>query len=391
MVARIAILSAAYFYVMSNIALIISILPFMARDMQVDQLQATLLLSIFPVVSLPANLVLGALADRVGRRQFLMTGSWASAILFALSSCVTTAWEGIILRGVIAIFTSMIACSIFSSIRDYFSSDDSMKATGYVSAAASVAQLLGVPLIVLCAESLGWRVSFLALSAYGCLLALLITRLPKPEYAVSQAGQERFRSELVRMLEVAAGRSVSFTLIGYALYTCGTFVFLALYPTWLLSQASHFSTGHDVSLVLFSGGLGSFLGAIAVGAFGARFASARGTCPILCALTAVPIAAVPFVGTSIEAQVAAYGMMCVFRAMLVPIVINGTMAAMPPRQRGTTNGILASIFQTGTAVGGTIGVQLYAADTAFGTNAITAFAFLLVAVVSFAARPITST
>ena len=258
-----------------------------------------------------------------------------------------------------------------------------MRATGYVSAAASIAQLLGVPLIVLCAESAGWRMSFLAMSVYGGLLAIVLTRLPRPEHTVAHEEYGGIRAEMLRMVHVAKERSILYMLVGYALFTCGTFVFLALYSTWLEAQASHFATGHDVSLVLLSGGLGSLVGAIAVGTFGTRLNGARATRSLLCALTAAPTVAVPIFGHSLEAQVAAYGMMCAFRAMLVPIVINGTMASMPPGQRGVANGVLASIFQSGTAIGGAIGVQLYALNATFIANVVTAVAFFSAAIVSF--------
>jgi len=385
-VKQVAILSAAYFYVMSNISLIITIMPFMAADMDIDRLQQTLLLAIFPIVSLPANLLLGPLADQIGRRKFLIAGSAVSAVIFALSGFVSGAWTAILLRGLTAIFTSMIACSIFSSIRDYFSSEDAIKVTGYVSASASVAQLVGIPLVVLIAETVGWRMSFAALSMYGSILVVMITRLPAPKHAASQIGPTTFRSHLLGVFEVARGASTRFTLFGYAMYSSGTFVFLALYPTWLLTQTETPGTGHDVSLILLSGGIGSLAGAVLVGMFGARYGSARLTCSVLGVLTAGSIAFVPFAGHSIQQQIAAYSMACLFRAILVPIVINGTMAAMPPTQRGAANGILAAIFQIGTALGGVVSAQLYAADGTFVFNVAVALGCFLASAASFGQR-----
>ena len=139
-------LSASYFYVISNITLIVTTLPFIAHDVLPSELQRALLVSIFPLISLPANLLIGPVADRLGRRRFLLVGSLACAVLFVASSVITDAWQAILLRGLTAVFMSMISCSIFSAIPDYFDQTQTLKVTGYVSAASSLAQLLAIPL-----------------------------------------------------------------------------------------------------------------------------------------------------------------------------------------------------------------------------------------------------
>jgi predicted MFS family arabinose efflux permease len=383
-VARTLTLGAAYFYVISNITIIVTMLPFMVHDIETSQLQKTILISIFPLISLPANLIIGPIADRFGRRRFLIIGAVACAILFAMASAVTNAWEAIVLRGITAISMSMVSCSIFSSIPDYFAPDKTMKVTGYVSAAASLAQLVAIPLVLLIAETAGWRASFLVLAIYAFVLTLMIVALPAPEYAGAPKGRMAFRSQMRETLSIFNDTALRRPLTGYAIFACGTFIFISLYPTWLLKQHFDVETGHNVSLIFLSGGLGGLSGALLTGFLGPRLASSRKLCSILSVLTAISVGVVPFTGIVLGAQIAAYCLVCACRAVLIPFIINTTMTAVAPNQRGSANGIMAAVFQTGTALGATIGAQLYAADVTFVANAAVASSLFLASTLVFA-------
>lgn len=384
--ARTFTLSASYFYVISNITLIVTTLPFIAHDVSLSDLQRALLVSIFPLISLPANLLIGPVADRLGRRRFLFVGSLACAILFVASSVITYAWQAILLRGLTAVFMSMISCSIFSSIPDYFDQKQTLKVTGYVSAASSLAQLLAIPLTLLIAETAGWRSSFLALAVYACLLSVMVFRLPPPQFAAARTNQLGLMSDVSQTLSVLRNRLLQRPLTGYALYSCGMFVFLSMYPSWLLTQRSSIETGYNVSLIFLAGGLGGLSGALFTGFVGSRLGSDRATRSVLAGLTAASVAAVPFLGTTLAAQIAAYFLVCACRAILLPIVINFTMSIVRPDQRGSGNGVLAAAFQTGTAVGGAIGAQLYVVDGSFLANAAVAASLFLAAALAFMTR-----
>lgn len=384
--ARTFTLSAAYFYVISNITLIVTTLPFVAQDISMSDLQRALLVSIFPFISLPANLLIGPVADRLGRRRFLFVGSLACAVLFAASSVITYAWQAILLRALTAVFMSMISCSIFSSISDYFDPKQTLKVTGYVSAASSLAQLLAIPLTLLIAETAGWRASFLTFAVYACFLSVMVCRLPPPQFAAARTHQSGLMSGIRQTLSVLWNRLLQRPLTGYALYSCGMFVFLSMYPSWLLTQRPSIETGYNVSLIFFAGGLGGLSGALFTGFVGSRLGSDRATRSVLAGLTAASVAAVPFAGTMLAAQIAVYFIVCACRAILLPIVINFTMSIVPPDQRGSANGVLAAAFQTGTALGGAIGAQLFVADSSFLANAAVAASLFLTSALAFMTR-----
>ena len=101
-------------------------------------------------------------------------------------------------------------------------------------------------------------------------------------------------------------------------------------------------------------------------------------------LAAISVGIVPFTGVFLGAQIAAYSLLCACRAVLIPFIINTTMTVVAPNQRGSANGIMAAVFQTGTALGAAIGAQLYAGDTTFVANAAAASALFLASTLVFA-------
>jgi MFS transporter, DHA1 family, multidrug resistance protein len=385
-VARTFTLSASYFCVISNITLIVTTMPFIAHDVYLSDLERTLLVSIFPLISLPANLLIGPAADRLGRRRFMLVGSLACAVLFVASSVITYAWQAILLRGLTAVFMSMVSCSIFSSIPDYFDQTQTLKVTGYVSAASSLAQLLAIPLTLLIAETGGWRSAFLALGVYACLLSAMVFRLPPPQFAATRTNGLGLTSTVSQTLSVLRNQLLRRPFAGYALYSCGMFVFLSMYPSWLLTQRYSVATAHSVSQIFFAGGLGGLVGALLAGLVGIRLGSVRATRPVLAGLTAASVAVVPFLGTMVAGQITAYFLVCACRGILLPTVINFTMSIVRQDQRSSANGVLAAAFQTGTALGGAIGAQLFVADATFLANASVAFLLFLASALAFATR-----
>src|ERR1700686_4474129 len=92
---RTLVLAAAYFFVITNVTVIVTMLPFMSNDIAMSEFQRAALLSIFPVVSLPANLIIGPIADRFDKRKFMLFGSALASISFTLSGMVSSADQAI--------------------------------------------------------------------------------------------------------------------------------------------------------------------------------------------------------------------------------------------------------------------------------------------------------
>jgi predicted MFS family arabinose efflux permease len=157
------------------------------------------------------------------------------------------------------------------------------------------------------------------------------------------------------------------------------FVFLGLYPTWLLNQTFGPETGHSVSLIFLAGGLGGLSGALLTGVMGIRISSSQRACSVLSALTAASLVSIPFMGAILAGQIICYGLASTFRAIFLPILISKSMSVAEPSQRGSTNGILAAVFQSGTAIGAAVSAWLYSMDTSYIANVSVALALFVAA------------
>jgi predicted MFS family arabinose efflux permease len=126
---------------------------------------------------------------------------------------------------------------------------------------------------------------------------------------------------------------------------------------------------------LLAGGLGGLLGSLWTGA-GAGLRSSWTTCSALSGLVALSLVAIPISSTLLLVQIACFGLACSFRSLFLPLLISMSMSAADPSQRGSTNGLLAAVFQLGTAIGGAIGAWLYSKDGSFVANVSVAVGLL---------------
>jgi len=379
------ILGACYFLVITNVIMIIPTLPFIAQDFHLNGFLIGAILAAFPVVALPANLILGPISDRVGRKRLLCGGAALCSLIYFLSAQCSSGLELLLLRLATGIALSMIGCSIFSSIPDYFAPASRLKITGYVSSAGSWAQLIAVPSSAFIAETLGWRVSFLMLAGFAVGLAGLVLALPAPGYMDDPSSDTHIEVGVQHagMVTSLKSRRIVGLLSGYAFYSCGMFTFMGLYPAWLLQNALAAHDGHGISMVFLAGGVGGLVGALSSGHVGALFRPTGRACAILTALTTISLVWVPLIGASLMANAFCFFLASVLRSILLPNLISGTMSLVLPSRRGKMNGLLAAVFQGGTALGGALSAWVYGLDPFYIANAIVSLIFFLIATVAF--------
>jgi predicted MFS family arabinose efflux permease len=380
------VLGTAYFLVITNIAIIAPLLGFMRQDLVLSNLECAIILSAFPVLALPSNLIFGPLADRIGRQKLLAVGSFGCAIMF-LSTTLSEGGATIAaLRAGTGVFMPMVGASVFAAVPDYFDGSDRARITGYVTAASSVAQLLAVPMGVFIAEAVGWRASLGILSLCGLVLGLMVLLLPKPKYTVLASDPVTAASYAMRIASLANQAGTRQGLIGYMFYSAATFVFIGLYPTWLLDKSHFADAQHAISWIFLAGGVGGLLGAVLSSRVSGYFDSKLMLCAIASGAAILFVIAVPLGSQSLLVQMLCYGGFSVLRAIFLPTIITGTMALVAPTQRGSLNGLLNAAFQCATAAGSAVSTWLFGVDPQFYLNAVVSAGLFAVAIVVFAGR-----
>lgn len=133
----------------------------------------------------------------------------------------------------------------------------------------TVANVVGVPLGTLVGQTLGWRVTFLAVAALGVLgllgIARLVPELPRPEGV-------RIRHELAAFRNVQVLLAMAMTVLGFG----GVFAAITYITPMMTNVAGFADTSVTWLLVLFG------LGMVGGNLIGGRFAD-RALMPMLCA------------------------------------------------------------------------------------------------------------
>ncbi len=155
-------------------------LPSLATVFAVPASTVQLTLSMFVAGFGGAQLVIGPLSDRYGRRPVLLAG----LALYVVASLLCAAAPGIDLLIVARFLQALGCCSAIiiarAIVRDAYAPSDSARVIARASSWISLAPLLGPILGSYLQVTFGWRAAFVAHSILGaCLLAAVFLRLPE--------------------------------------------------------------------------------------------------------------------------------------------------------------------------------------------------------------------
>ena len=159
-----------------NIAAI-AISPFLrdiAADLDVDIGAAGLLVAVTSITWGATSLVAGGLSDRIGRRPVMMAGFLgliAAPLGLAATWTFTAAAAWRLVNGVGG---GAYMGSVFAVVSDRFPSAERGRAMGWIVMGQSLSLLVGIPLVTLAADVVGWR-GALAAQGVALLLAALLT------------------------------------------------------------------------------------------------------------------------------------------------------------------------------------------------------------------------
>jgi predicted MFS family arabinose efflux permease len=364
------VLWTAFFVINFNIAMMIPLLPFIQRNIGLSPSEAGMVLAAFPIVALASNLALGPFIDRYGRKPFIITGAASCAAILLLTAAAHSAVPIILGRAATGLFMPMIGASVFAAIADYIPSPDRARAAGYVTSAAPIAFLFSISMGVLLGGLLTWQLSLIILAAICLALAVSAAALPPTDpRALSSAPISR-RTYSERLLSLSLDAGTRLLLLSYFCWSAGMFVFLGLYPSWLVQHGLAGEGAGAIGAMLFLGEIGGLFGALLSGRLAQLFRHPLTLCAAASLAIAVIVLAIPF-GTAIPVfQTLAYGIFAFGRDLMLALILGGAMLLVSASQRGSLNAMLNAVYQTGATVGGLAGAWLYGFRADFTANAV---------------------
>lgn len=365
----VAVLWTSFFLINFNVAMMIPLLPFIQRDVGLSTQQAGWVLAAFPVVALVANLALGPWIDRLGRKRFILIGACGSAALYLLTAASASAAALMACRAVVGVFMPMVGASVFAAIADYIPQADRARVTGYVTTAAPIAFLLSMSMGVVLGGLLAWQVPLLIVAGLAGLLAIGAARLPPtPEGALS-ATPVTLHVYRRRLLSMSTSGGTRLVFLAYFCWSAAVYVFLGLYPTWIVQRGLSGEGPGSIGAMLFIGELGGLLGAVLSGRLSRLCAHPLRACALAAFATALVVATVPFGHDVMVLQGAGYLGFAFGRDLMLALILGGAMLLIPAAQRGSLNAVMNAIYQTGATVGALISAWVYGMQTNFTANA----------------------
>lgn len=245
--------------------------PGLARYFSADPATIQLTITLYLAGMAVAQLFLGALSDRYGRRP-VMIGSLMVAATMSLFAAFATSAAMLIVARVLQSFGASAGLVISRAvIRDVFDRDRSASMIGWVTMAMVVAPMVAPSIGGIMNETVGWRWIFAVTAIFMlAVLAVAIVGLPETRKTVSSPsfGQLlRDAGDLVRNRLF-----VGYLLVG-ALSSITFFAFIGGAPHVVVSVMGESSTTYGLWFMVNAGGY--MLGNAVCGRFAARFGADR--------------------------------------------------------------------------------------------------------------------
>lgn len=378
-----AILWTAFFIINFNVAMMIPLLPFIQRDLALSPSETGWILAAFPVVALLSNLALGPLIDRFGRKLFLGLGGAACCLTLLLTAASHSALLIILTRAATGLFMPMIGASIFAALADYVPEPKRVRAAGYVTTAAPIAFLCSLSMGVVVGGMLSWQVTVIGLAVVCAALAGLTLTFPAPPPASLSASHISWGMYKERLTALSANPGTRPLMAAYFCWSIGVYLFLGLYPSWLVQHGLATFGVDTVGAVIFIGEVGGLFGALLSARLASRFNNPLRLCAFASLAIAIVIQATPWGAGHPVVQGAAYMAFAFGRDLMLALILGDAMRLVEASRRGSLNSSLNAVYQTGGALGGLASAWLYGLNAGYFANvwaaslAFVASAFLL--------------
>jgi hypothetical protein len=166
-------------------------------------------------------------------------------------------------------------------------------------------------------------------------------------------------------------------MLSYVGWSAGMYVFLGLYPSWLVQRGLAGQGVATIGIMLFLGEMGGLFGALLSGWLGHFFRHSLTLCAVASLAIAIVVLAIPF-GTELPVfQAVSYGVFAFGRDLMLALMLGGAMLLVSASQRGSLNALLNAVYQTGATAGGWASAWLYGLRADFMANTAISSALFL--------------
>ena len=341
-------LSGIQFSHILDVMIIMPLAPMLMRTFHLTAVQFGLLVSAYTFMAALSSIIAAMVIDRFDRRRVVLV--FFAAFIIATMLCAVAPTYHLLLfaRGLSGVFGGVLGSLVHVYIADCFAYEHRGKATGKVTAAFSVATVLGVPFSLLLVNhtALGWRAPFIVVAS---LAAIFWWQAYKAIPSIpTRITDQRWRKTLIPMKQVLSHANHWRAFAYMFLLMMGGFTvipYITLYSTLNL----HFSE-NLLPVLYLSGGAFTFFTSPWIGHLSDKYGKAR-VFRIVAVLAMLPILAMTQV-----TDIPWWGVLCITTPFFV--FVSGRFvpgmaiisSAGVPHLRGTFMGINSAVQSIGSSV-----------------------------------------
>jgi predicted MFS family arabinose efflux permease len=326
----------------------------------------SLMVGIFAIVS-------GPISDRIGRRRILLLGTGIMTVALLLHGFAVDYWTFLLVRLFAGIAGGVLSGAAVSYVGDFFPYNRRGWAMGWVMSGSAFGQVLGIPLGILMAGSIGFEAPFYLFAlTMAATWFLILFRLPQPEVERSGArltfaGAACDYGRMLRRSEVA------FASLAFCMMFLGLSLFVVYLPTWM-ERSLGFSSG-NIAMLFFVGGIANVIAGPQAGKLSDRIGR-KGIILAACVGLAVVMVLTPILVKDLWWAYTMFFLTMVLVAMRISPFSALLTALVEDNRRGSLLSLTVALGQVGFALGGVVAGPLYA-RAGYMSNAVLGAASVL--------------
>ena len=341
----------------SQIMIISPILPQVGEELGIPDAVLGTLVSAYSLMVGVFAILSGPVSDRFGRRRILLLGSGTMTVALLLHGFVAGYFSFLAVRVFAGMAGGVLSGAAVSYIGDHFPYNRRGWATGWVMSGAAFGQIIGIPLGILIAGSIGLRAPFYVFALTMALTFVLIFfRLPQPE-VVRTVGRLTVGGAVRDYAAMLRRREVAFAALAFFMMFLGVSLYVVYLPTWLERDLG--ASSGSIASLFFVGGIANVLSGPQAGKLSDRIGR-KGIILLACSGLAVVMTLTTLLVTEMWMAYPLFFMVMVLVAMRISPFSALLTALVQDHRRGSLMSLTVALGQVGFAVGGALAGPLFA-------------------------------
>lgn len=349
------------------------ILPQIREDLGIAESLLGTLVSIYSLMLGVFAVISGPISDKIGRRRILLLGTGLMTVALVLHGFVLGYLSFLAVRSLAGVAGGVLSGAAVSYVGDYFPYNRRGWAIGWIMSGSAFGQIIGIPLGVLLAGEMGFRIPFEAFAvAMGITFILIWYKLPQPDVRLDE-GPLTVRKGLRQYGSILEREGVAAGAAGYFLMFLGVSVYVVYLPTWLEQHKG--ATSGDIATLFLVAGIANVLAGPQAGKLSDRVGRKVVVLLSCAGLSAVMLLTTPLL-SELWVAYPLFFVMMVFVAMRISPFSALLTALVEDDRRGSLMSLSVAIGHVGFALGGTVAGPAYA-DLGFWSNTVLGAASVL--------------